>query len=247
MDECELELFYQTELIPDPLDFDTGSESSSNGDSDDEARRAIPSYIQELLSTPRRQHLNRDQRFMIHTLYFVGGHSQVDIARRLGIGNSSVSRCINSERPTPKKRKRPIKLSKEQVDSLEAYIRTSHLTRRQSMRALAAGPFAGFQVTGPTLARALRARGYRRRPARRQMILSNANIAKRLAFAEKWQHLTADDWVKKFVFSDETWVRGHSHRKVWVCILLTPIYIPPPYLPPHLPTYLPPYLPKYIY
>jgi transposase len=165
-------------------------------------------------STPRRQHFtSRDDRIRIQTLH-EAGHSQAFIQAQVGVSRRQVGYSL-SVPLTPKKRTgRPPTLSSEQVDELILFIRQSRTTRQMTWQALAAH-FSHWHVTQFSIGRALRARGYTRRVALAKPPLSEENKRIRLQWAQEHVHWEKERWVM-VLWSDETWVTGGRHRRIWV-------------------------------
>jgi transposase len=167
-------------------------------------------------STPRHTpHLSRDQRLQVQTLS-LAGHDHQYIADLLKISVRQVGYAIHAERVTPKKRTgRPHQLTNEQIDELVAYVTHSLASRQMSFTRLAEGPFSHWNVGEYVLRNALRSRGYVRRIARAKPPLSKANRQIRRAWAEAHVGWTREEW-ESILWSDETWVTGGRHRRVWV-------------------------------
>lgn len=171
-------------------------------------------------STPQsnrrgRAHLTRDQRIRVQTLRDVGFTYEA-IARHLDISHRQVQYTCTAGHPTPSKRSgRPSSLTEEQLDELIEYIKQSKETRRMSYLRLANDIFAHWEVSEYAIRSGLRRRGFRRYIALAKPPLSPANQRKRLAFAEEHVNWTREQWCS-ILWSDETWVNGTSHRKVWV-------------------------------
>jgi transposase len=164
---------------------------------------------------PHHRYLSRDERLQVQTLH-LAGHTQTFIANLLGITRRQVSYAIASERVTPKKRHgRPSSLTDAQVDELEAYIRTSRASRQMSYLALAEGPFQAWGVGEYVIRHALRGRGYARYIAYAKPPLSEENKRLRLKWAEAHKNWSREQWWN-ILWSDETWVTGGRHRKVYV-------------------------------
>lgn len=167
-------------------------------------------------STPRHhRYLTRDERLQVQTLR-LAGHTHKFIADLLRVTERQVSYAIAHERVTPKRRKgRPVTLSEAQVDELVSYVQQSRESRQMSFLALSKGPFAHWQVGEYVIRYALRKRGFVRRLARAKPPLSEANQAARLAWAEAHVDWLPGQWYT-ILWSDETWVTGGRHRRIWV-------------------------------
>lgn len=168
-------------------------------------------------STPPRStpHLTRDQRLQVQTLS-LAGHTQKYIADLLTISEGQVRYAIHAEHVTPKKRTgRPRQLSNDQIDELIAYITQSRASRQMSFLRLAEGPFSHWNVGEYVIRNALRSRGYVRRIARAKPPLSEANRKIRRTWAEAHLNWTPEEWWT-ILWSDETWVTGGRHRRVWI-------------------------------
>ena len=168
-------------------------------------------------STPsRRKHLTRDHRIRIFALH---DHSfnQVDIARGLNITRRQVGYALNKkDSPTPSKRSgRPSSLSEDQVDELEAFVVSSRAGREMSYFELARIQFIDWNVSEDVVRRVLRLRGYERRIAQPKPPLTPDHMRRRKRWAEEHLSWTVEDW-SKILWTDETWVTGQCHSKIWV-------------------------------
>ena len=164
---------------------------------------------------PQRRHLSRDERLQVQTLH-LARHSQAEISRLLNISRRQVAYAIASEHVTPQKRNgRPRKLTDAQINELEDYVRSSRAARQMSYLALAQGPFEAWGVSQYAIRNALRSRGYKRRVARAKPPLSEHNQQIRREWAEAHKDWEPWQWWA-ILWSDETWVTGGRHRKVWV-------------------------------
>jgi hypothetical protein len=84
-----------------------------------------------------------------------------------------------------------------------------------SYQRLASEAFPQWGVTEYAIRSGLRRRGFKRYIALAKPPLSEANQKKRLAFAEAHIGWTKEQWYS-VLWSDETWVNGTTHRRVWV-------------------------------
>ncbi|KAI1006730.1 hypothetical protein K3495_g1484 [Podosphaera aphanis] len=107
----------------------------------------------------RNRQLTRDQRLQVLTLN-TAGHTQQFIANHLNVTRRQVGYAIAHGCPTPKKSsgRRP-RLSKEQIDELESFVRSSEDGKYMSYLQLANGPFGHWNVSESVIKRALKNRG----------------------------------------------------------------------------------------
>jgi transposase len=146
----------------------------------------------------------------------LAGHNHQYIADLLKISERQVGYAIHAERVTPKRRTgRPRRLTNDQIDELVAYVTHSRASRQMSFLRLAEGPFSHWNVGEYVIRNALRSRGYARRIARAKPPLSEQNRQIRLEWAEAHVNWEPQQWWK-ILWSDETWVTGGRHRKVWI-------------------------------
>lgn len=165
-------------------------------------------------------HLTRDERRDILLMASLH-HTEEEIAAYLSdrygkqITLRQISYTLQTEKATPRKPTgRPAKLTREQGDVLEAYVTTSHETRRMSYEMLARN--LQFPNIGrDAIRRELNRRGYSRRIALRKPPLDERTKVIRLEWAREHLHWSEEQWWK-ILWSDETWVTGGTHRKVWI-------------------------------
>lgn len=100
---------------------------------------------------------------------------------------------------------------------LEEYVVRTKEGRRSSWHTLAAISLAliGVTFSWATIRNAFYRRGYRRYHARLKPPISETNRRKRLQWAYEHVNWTMDDW-RRVLWTDETWVTGGHHRRVWV-------------------------------
>ena len=163
-------------------------------------------------STPKRKRLTRDQRRDILLMRSLG-KTYAEIAAFLNVTQHAVQYTCNLQKASPSKTKRgpPSKLSQEQIDELETFIRQSKDTRRMSYQEL--GDL--FLVSADCIKRALKKRGYQRRVALRKPPVTEKNRVLRLEWAREHLHWTEEQWYS-ILWTDETWVNPGHHRKIWV-------------------------------
>ena len=124
---------------------------------------------------------------------------------------------IQSGRTSPRKSTgRPPKLLTEQVDELEAYVRSSSNTRQMSYLELAM-KFPQWNVGEEAVKNSLQQRGYGRYVARNKPPLSPENKRLRLEWAYRHINFSIDDWCK-VIWSDETYISDGPVNKVYVTI-----------------------------
>ena len=97
--------------------------------------------------------------YQVHTLKN-SGITRCEIARQLNLSIYQVGHAVRTQDLTPKNRKgRKCKVSKEQVDELEAFLRSSRSSRQMTHLEIAAGPFRNWGVSEFVIQRALERKG----------------------------------------------------------------------------------------
>lgn len=161
--------------------------------------------------------LSEDQRKRVRTLYFDGNLTKAQIAAKTGYTPKQIRNALLNETPQFESRGRRPFLSEDHTDTLIDYVTTSKEGRRASWQALAriALSFFGILIGWVAIRNAFHRRGFKRYHARLKPPISETNRKKRLAWAEEHKDWTIEQW-RMILWSDETWVTGGSHRKVWV-------------------------------
>ncbi|KAI1005216.1 hypothetical protein K3495_g3002 [Podosphaera aphanis] len=141
-------------------------------------------------TTPRsRSQLSRDQRVQIYTLRGLG-FTHLAIGNQLGI------------------------TKRRQEVELEEFVTSSSEARQMSHLELAA-KFSHWNCSQIAIKSALERRGFKRCIAQAKPTLTPAHMRKRLEWAEENSSWTPEQW-SQIVWSDETWVTGERHTRVWV-------------------------------
>ena len=145
------------------------------------------------------------------------GLKQNEIAAEVGCTRRQVQsavrplKSIGSRPPGPKPR-----LSTEQIDVLEEFVRSSPEGRTMSFLELSMhNQFAHWNCSEQLIRKALKTRGYKRYVARAKPPLTAVNKAKRLTFAHAHASWTHADW-RRVLWTDESWVSGGRHTRTWV-------------------------------
>lgn len=142
--------------------------------------------------------------YQVHTLKH-SGITRCEIARQLNLSIYQVGHAVRTQDLTPKKRKgRKCKLSEEQVDELEAFIRSSRSSRHMAYVEIAAGPFRHWGVSEFVIQRALQRKGYSRCRAEAKPRLTEKTKNARKEWAEAHINWTLRDW-SSILWTDETW------------------------------------------
>ncbi len=166
-------------------------------------------------STPKKScQLPRDQRIQACTLHNAG-LTYADIAQRLHCTQRQVQYACQAPRFTPKKgRGRRMILSQSQQEELIEFVTSSKHGRRYSYLQLSC-IFNRWGVGEYAIRSALRKAGFKRYMARTKPPLSEKNKRKRFEWAMEHRNWTYAQWASIF-WTDETWVTGGRHTRVWV-------------------------------
>jgi transposase len=145
------------------------------------------------------------------------GYSTRKIASRIGLGRTTISRTLQEmlpDRQIPSSG-RPSKLS----------VTTQHFILREIKTGRAANAVQAAQninstisepVSSSTVRRLLRKHSFKAVVKKKKPLLSAGHRKKRLAFAQKYQNWTVEDW-KRVLWSDETKInRLGSDGRQWV-------------------------------
>lgn len=163
--------------------------------------------------------LTESQRTRIRTLFFDGGLTKDEIHAR-GRGERSHSQIRTALAvPVPQIHERGRKpvLECEDFEKFRDFVTFSREGRRASWEKLEALSIqiVGYMVGWIAIRGAFYRHGYRRYHARCKPPLSEANRRKRLEWALEHEHWTVDQW-RQILWTDETWVTGGHHKRVWV-------------------------------
>ncbi|KAI1001991.1 hypothetical protein K3495_g6212 [Podosphaera aphanis] len=117
------------------------------------------------------------------------GYSYQKIARRLQVTYYQARYAAKAVHLSPKKSSgRPLVLSSEQVDEIEAFVTSSPEHRQLTYFELAYAHFSHFGIREKVIQRAMSRRGYARRIAASKPPFSAVNKRKRLEFATENLH-----------------------------------------------------------
>ena len=172
-------------------------------------------------TAPRsRRQLPRDQRVQIYTLRGLG-FTHLAIGNQLGITERRVQYALARQCLTPKKRNgRPHASNAQQEVELEESVTSSSEARQMSHLELAA-KFSHWNCGQIAIKSALERRGFKRCIAQAKPTLTPAHMRKRLEWAEEHSSWTPEQW-SQILWSDETWVTGERHTRVWVSRKVSP-------------------------
>ena len=171
-----------------------------------------PSPPPEAEYSPR---LTRDDRLRILTLRYDAGFTYEAITKQLGhVTYRQVQYTCQSHVPTPRKAiGQSSRLSEEEVDKIEDFIKSSRSTRRLSYAGVVEQ--MNLSVSKDVVARALFKRGYKRCKALRKPPLNEQNKRARLQWALEHVNWTSAQW-NSILWSAETRVNTDFQTSVWV-------------------------------
>ena len=125
------------------------------------------------------------------------GYSYQKIAQRLQVTYHQARYAAKAVHLSPKKSSgRPLVLSSEQVDEIEAFVISSPEHRQLTYFKLAYAHFSHFGVSEKVIQRKISTRGYARRIAASKPPLSAENKRKRLEFVTEHLHLNKEHWMR---------------------------------------------------
>ncbi|KAI1000500.1 hypothetical protein K3495_g7694, partial [Podosphaera aphanis] len=163
----------------------------------------------------RAKKLTKEQRIEVRTLAREG-YSYQKITRRLQVTYHQARYVANAVHLSPKiSTGRLLVLSSEQVDEIEAFVKSSPEHRQLTYFELAYAHFSHFGVSEKVIQRAMSRRGYARRIAASKPPLSAEKKRKRLEFAIEHLHWNKEDWMR-VLWTDETWVTDGRHSSIWI-------------------------------
>lgn len=165
--------------------------------------------------SPRTQHLTAEAKIRIYALYYDAQKGPAEIAAITGYSKGQIRYAIRSGTTTIAPRSgRPRALNASQEEELVAFICGSREGRRMPFLQLSMTLFeAKFGVWA--IKNTLYRLGFRRRIARKKPPITEKNRQLRLAWAHEHANWTPEQW-SKILWTDETWVVGGPHRKVYV-------------------------------
>ena len=142
------------------------------------------------------------------------GYSQRAIASYLDTFRHVVQYTQKIQHATPQKPKgRPPKLTEDQLDEVIEFISISKQNRRMPYYRVI--DVLNLDISTHCLRNSLNRRGYRRCIALRKPPISEATRLKRIQFACDYVNWMPTQWAQ-VLFTDETWVNGINHRKIYV-------------------------------
>ena len=164
--------------------------------------------------TPTKQSdLSRDMRLQVQTLRAIGWKYST-IAEFLKVTLNQVQYAC-SHRPTPQKLRCG---RKSTIDAISRQFLVEFVCASKKNRQLPYNQIPwklGWDVTEDAIRLALKKEGFSRRIARRKPPISETNRLLRLAWAHEHLNWTKEQW-QTILWSDETWVNGSRHKKVYV-------------------------------
>src|ERR1043165_6793376 len=152
---------------------------------------------------PELSEAKRAQILLLHNM----GHSNRQIALKLGISYGGVYRCISRMRdrsvPDYSSRKRSGRPKATTATTDNAIIIMAKKSPRSSSRKIQSQLPVEARVSTRTIRRRLFEGGLKSRRPALKPLLSKKNIRDRMAFCRKYRNWSADDW-ENVLFSDES-------------------------------------------
>lgn len=163
--------------------------------------------------TPTNQtQMTRDERLQAQTLRGLGW-TQRQIGDHMGKTIRQIqTACWGPATPKKRSGRRPA-ITKAMRQELVSFVCASQTNRLMPYKAI---PQAiGWDVSESQIRRALQKEGFSRRTARIKPPISETNRLARLQWAREHVHWSDADW-DRILWTDETWVTGGRHTRVWV-------------------------------
>ncbi|POS83233.1 hypothetical protein EPUL_005145 [Erysiphe pulchra] len=124
------------------------------------------------------------------------GKSHDEIASQLKISLRQVGHALRRGKVAPKKRNGcSPRLSSEDVDEIENFVKSSSMNRRMTYLELATGLFRHLGVSERVIQSELRKRGYQRHPTHKKPPESEQTKTTRKEWAEAHVHWTVENWM----------------------------------------------------
>lgn len=166
-------------------------------------------------ASPHTKHLTHEEKLRIYTLYHDAKKGLSEIAALTGFTKMQIRGVIRSGTTTVAKRSgRPRALTEEEEKELVEFVTGSREGRRMSFLELSVTLFENRHKMW-AIKKALYRLGFRRCLAWQKPPISEKNRQLRLAWAREHVNWTPEQWGK-ILWTDETWVSGGSHRRVFV-------------------------------
>lgn len=169
---------------------------------------------------PKGRHtrqLNEEDRQRVCILYFNAHLNICDIIKKTGFSTTQIKLAIKEEKPRFSSRGAKPTLSADQANLLIDYVCSTKEHRRMSWASLSAVSFliVGLYVSWIYIRETLYHAGFKRYHARVKPPISEKNRQLRLEWAQAHVNWTVNQW-RKILWTNETWVTGGHHRRIWV-------------------------------
>ena len=165
-------------------------------------------------STPRtQQQLTWDERLEIQILHDIGWKYEA-IAERLKVTSWQIQTALKYDHPTPQKQTGwPSMLSPEHVQILVDFVTASPENRQLPYHQIPTT--LGWNCSENIIRYGLQKAGFWCYIARHKPYISETNRQKSLEWAHEHLNWTTEQWAE-ILWSDETWITGSFHWRVWV-------------------------------